>query len=104
MLGSAMSYWFCKAPAIGASGAIFGLVGHGSVCTTPLSFQLKKKFILSTKLNPGKRKKKLENLHSLLWICMLKFSPKVSTFKNLGVDLVSNITVLHAWYYLSLES
>ncbi|KAL6494530.1 hypothetical protein OROGR_031330 [Orobanche gracilis] len=24
---SAMSYWFCKAPAIGASGAIFGLVG-----------------------------------------------------------------------------
>lgn len=25
--GSAMSYWFCKAPAVGASGAIFGLVG-----------------------------------------------------------------------------
>ncbi|XP_010272793.1 PREDICTED: RHOMBOID-like protein 10, chloroplastic [Nelumbo nucifera] len=24
---SAMSYWFCKAPAVGASGAIFGLVG-----------------------------------------------------------------------------
>lgn len=25
-LGSTMSYWFCKAPAVGASGAIFGLV------------------------------------------------------------------------------
>ncbi|PIN20057.1 Rhomboid family protein [Handroanthus impetiginosus] len=24
---SAMSYWFCKAPSVGASGAIFGLVG-----------------------------------------------------------------------------
>ncbi|KAL8155923.1 hypothetical protein AgCh_001104 [Apium graveolens] len=25
--GTSMSYWFCKAPAVGASGAIFGLVG-----------------------------------------------------------------------------
>ncbi|XP_042496185.1 RHOMBOID-like protein 10, chloroplastic isoform X1 [Macadamia integrifolia] len=28
---SAMSYWFCKAPAVGASGAIFGLVGSFAV-------------------------------------------------------------------------
>ncbi|KAG6651929.1 RHOMBOID-like protein 10, chloroplastic [Carya illinoinensis] len=28
---SAMSYWFCKAPAVGASGAIFGLVGAVAV-------------------------------------------------------------------------
>lgn len=28
---SAMSYWFCKAPAVGASGAIFGLVGSVAV-------------------------------------------------------------------------
>lgn len=26
--GSAMSYWLCKGPAVGASGAIFGLVSH----------------------------------------------------------------------------
>ncbi|XP_021891654.1 RHOMBOID-like protein 10, chloroplastic isoform X1 [Carica papaya] len=31
---SAMSYWFCKAPAIGASGAIFGLVGSVAVFVT----------------------------------------------------------------------
>ncbi|KAG8368765.1 hypothetical protein BUALT_Bualt15G0080600 [Buddleja alternifolia] len=29
--GSAMSYWFCKAPAVGASGAIFGLVGSFAI-------------------------------------------------------------------------
>ncbi|KAF9685024.1 hypothetical protein SADUNF_Sadunf03G0011300 [Salix dunnii] len=28
---SAMSYWFCRAPAVGASGAIFGLVGSLAV-------------------------------------------------------------------------
>ncbi|KAK9110266.1 hypothetical protein Sjap_018326 [Stephania japonica] len=28
---SAMSYWFCKAPSVGASGAIFGLVGSFAV-------------------------------------------------------------------------
>ncbi|XP_057431538.1 RHOMBOID-like protein 10, chloroplastic isoform X2 [Lotus japonicus] len=28
---SAMSYWFCKMPAVGASGAIFGLVGSVAV-------------------------------------------------------------------------
>ncbi|CAK9309273.1 unnamed protein product [Citrullus colocynthis] len=28
---SSMSYWFCKAPSIGASGAIFGLVGSFAV-------------------------------------------------------------------------
>ncbi|KAL0422302.1 UNVERIFIED_CONTAM: RHOMBOID-like protein 10, chloroplastic [Sesamum latifolium] len=28
---SAMSYWFCNAPAVGASGAIFGLVGSFAV-------------------------------------------------------------------------
>lgn len=26
--GSAMSYWFCRMPAVGASGAIFGLVSY----------------------------------------------------------------------------
>nr|XP_023916064.1 RHOMBOID-like protein 10, chloroplastic isoform X1 [Quercus suber]POF06054.1 isoform 2 of rhomboid-like protein 10, chloroplastic [Quercus suber] len=31
---SVMSYWFCKAPAVGASGAIFGLVGAVAVFTT----------------------------------------------------------------------
>lgn len=31
---SAMSYWFCKAPAVGASGAIFGLVGSVAVYVT----------------------------------------------------------------------
>ncbi|KAA3465407.1 protein SSUH2-like protein isoform X2 [Gossypium australe] len=30
-LGAATSYWFCKAPAVGASGAIFGLVGSVAV-------------------------------------------------------------------------
>ncbi|RYR35569.1 hypothetical protein Ahy_A10g050714 isoform A [Arachis hypogaea] len=29
--GSAMSYWFCRMPAVGASGAIFGLVGSVAV-------------------------------------------------------------------------
>ncbi|MFQ6622899.1 hypothetical protein Gotur_001889 [Gossypium turneri] len=28
---AATSYWFCKAPAVGASGAIFGLVGSVAV-------------------------------------------------------------------------
>ncbi|KAK4565191.1 hypothetical protein RGQ29_007015 [Quercus rubra] len=31
---SVMSYWFCKAPAVGASGAIFGLVGAVAVFAT----------------------------------------------------------------------
>ncbi|KAM0025485.1 putative rhomboid protease [Helianthus debilis subsp. tardiflorus] len=30
-IGSAMSYWFSKAPAVGASGAIFGLVGSFAI-------------------------------------------------------------------------
>ncbi|KAE8009071.1 hypothetical protein FH972_005527 [Carpinus fangiana] len=32
--GSATSYWFCKQPAVGASGAIFGLVGAVAVFVT----------------------------------------------------------------------
>jgi membrane associated rhomboid family serine protease len=29
--GAAMSYWFCKMPAVGASGAIFGLVSSFNI-------------------------------------------------------------------------
>lgn len=29
--GSAMSYWFCRMPAVGASGAIFGLVSSFNI-------------------------------------------------------------------------
>lgn len=56
---AAMSYWFCKMPAVGASGAIFGLVGSVAV------------FVLRHKDLVGGGKKDLQHIAQVIALNML---------------------------------
>ncbi|KAI3979094.1 hypothetical protein MKX01_016269 [Papaver californicum] len=56
---SAMSYWFCPAPAVGASGAIFGLVG---------SFAM---FVFKHKSLVGNRKENLQHVAKVIALNMV---------------------------------
>ncbi|KAI3968558.1 hypothetical protein MKW92_022068 [Papaver armeniacum] len=56
---SAMSYWFCPAPAVGASGAIFGLVGSFAV------------FVLRHRSLVGNRKEMLQHVAQVIALNMV---------------------------------
>uniref|UniRef100_A0A2K2B064 Peptidase S54 rhomboid domain-containing protein n=1 Tax=Populus trichocarpa TaxID=3694 RepID=A0A2K2B064_POPTR len=56
---SAMSYWFCRAPAVGASGAIFGLVGSLAV------------FVIRHRRMIGGGKEDLQNIAKVIFLNMM---------------------------------
>ncbi|CAK7357029.1 unnamed protein product [Dovyalis caffra] len=56
---SAMSYWFCRSPAVGASGAIFGLVGSRAV------------FVLRHRSMIGGGKEDLQNIAKVIFLNMM---------------------------------
>ncbi|KAK9111513.1 hypothetical protein Scep_019032 [Stephania cephalantha] len=91
---SAMSYWFCKAPSVGASGAIFGLVGSFAV------------FVLRHKSLVGGGKQDLQHVAHVIALNMIigLMSKGIDNWGHLGGLLGGALTswlVGPAWKYES---
>ncbi|OVA18475.1 Peptidase S54 [Macleaya cordata] len=89
---SSMSYWFCKAPAVGASGAIFGLVGSFAV------------FLLRHRSIVGNRKQNLRHIAEVIVLNMVigLLSKGIDNWGHLGGLLGGAATswlVGPAWTY-----
>uniref|UniRef100_A0A0R0FW66 Peptidase S54 rhomboid domain-containing protein n=1 Tax=Glycine max TaxID=3847 RepID=A0A0R0FW66_SOYBN len=83
--GSAMSYWFCRMPSEGASGAIFGLVGSVAV------------FVLRHKDLVGGGKKDLQHIAQVIALNMVTglFSTRIANRGHLG-GLVGGVAA--SWF------
>lgn len=94
---SAMSYWLCKAPAVGASGAIFGLVGSFAV------------FILRHRTLVGGGKDDLQHIARVILLNMAigLMSEGIDNWAHLGGLLGGAATswlIGPAWKYESLAN
>ncbi|KAH1237652.1 RHOMBOID-like protein 10, chloroplastic [Glycine max] len=83
--GSATSYWFCRMPAVGASGAIFGLVGSVAV------------FVLRHKDLVGGGKKDLQHIAQVIALNMVigLLSTGIDNWGHLG-GLVGGVAA--SWF------
>ncbi|XP_057977889.1 RHOMBOID-like protein 10, chloroplastic [Malania oleifera] len=94
---SAMSYWFCNAPAVGASGAIFGLVGSVAV------------FVVRHRRMVGGGKEDLQHIARIIFLNMVigLLSKGIDNWGHLGGLLGGAATSWFlgpAWRYEPLSS